>query len=65
MFPIILDTRTGKFGYSSSEQNLTREEIKSKCANPTVANARGYYCTMLIMYDGWEIRDDYPYEKLF
>ena len=37
MFPIILDTRTGKFGYSSSEQNLTREEIKSKCANPTVA----------------------------
>lgn len=27
-----------------------------------IENGNSQYCTALIMYDGWEIRDDYPYK---
>lgn len=39
--------------YVSSK--FTREELLQKCKNIP------YYCSSLIEYDGWEIKDDYPW----
>jgi prepilin-type N-terminal cleavage/methylation domain-containing protein len=41
-------------GYEGINVKETREQIKSQC------KAYGYYCTKLILTDGWEIRNDYP-----
>ena len=37
------------------QENITREELLEDC------KSFGGYCTYLIMYDGWEIKNDYPY----
>ena len=36
--------------------NLSRQDLLTDCKN------YNYYCTALIMYDGWEIKSDYPYK---
>ena len=44
-------------GYS-----FNRDTLKDYCAEHT--SGREYenlYCTALIMFDGWEIKDDYPW----
>ena len=56
-FTFRLDTRKGKFGYQSTD--LTRSQIRQKCID---TDERGYYCGYLIMMDGWEIKDDYPFK---
>ena len=48
-------------------QNKTREELLDLCLKGNSDNAdiysqgRRHACTRLIQYDGWEIKDDYPW----
>lgn len=43
-------------------KNATREEITDAGANASCnLNSSGNWCAALIMYDGWEIKDDYPW----
>ncbi len=35
---------------------ITREQLLDDCKK------EAYYCSSLIMYDGWEIKSDYPYK---
>ena len=43
--------------------NLDRETLKEYCGNnpPEEGVSANFYCTALIMFDGWEIKDDYPW----
>jgi hypothetical protein len=49
-FGFIID----KTGFYPSGTGDTREALKSVCT------AAGNNCSKLIMFDGWEIKDDYP-----
>lgn len=40
---------------------LSRKDIMSGNSASCNKKATGYYCAALIMYDGWEIKDDYPW----
>lgn len=50
-----------------SAQTKTREELLDSCLKGNFDNAdifsqgRRHYCTRLIEYDGWEMKDDYPW----
>ena len=49
--------RLKPFGYG-----VSRDGLLSDCAKNVSAEAwRNLYCTGLIMSDGWEIKDDYPW----
>jgi prepilin-type N-terminal cleavage/methylation domain-containing protein len=50
VFTFYTDGRT-----PTSFWNDTRESLKQKCKVEDV-----YYCSTLLMYDGWEVKDDYP-----
>ncbi len=47
--------------YATSERT-TREEMIKNCRGDTVGWSAGSMCTLLIMNDGWEIKDDYPWK---
>ncbi len=60
----------GKFYASLPEyQNSTREHLLSDCKygnleNPSVSSkGRRHACARLIQFDGWEIKDDYPWNQ--
>ncbi|MBR6163246.1 hypothetical protein IKQ26_05115 [bacterium] len=53
--PIGGENNSGKMIPSGA--NMSREEMLSDCAN----NGSGCDCTALIMNDGWQIKDDYPW----
>ncbi|MCD7878835.1 MAG: type II secretion system GspH family protein [Candidatus Gastranaerophilales bacterium] len=42
--------------YGTNVTSISREDRLKFCQNS------GYYCSGLIMYDGWEIKSDYPYK---
>lgn len=43
--------------YESTNTNLTRAQLKQECNK----SSTGLYCAALIMKDGWQIKDDYPW----
>ncbi len=44
------------FPYSCARTGCSRTQLLNECkSNPL-------YCSGLLMYDGWEIKDDYPYK---
>ena len=61
-----------KFKFRTSQirhQSMTREELLEECkygntdnADVSIANKR-HACARLIEYDGWEIKDDYPWRQ--
>lgn len=55
VFTFKISTATGKFMPDITTYN--RSELIDKCEH---YEQRGYFCTALIMNDGWEISDDYP-----
>ncbi len=70
------NTRTGKFMPSGWKKDLTREEIfqgytgengltfsckKSKTNNDDDYTDYRHACTSLLMIDGWEFKEDYPW----
>ncbi len=42
---------------SNEKIECTREQVKQECADDSDGH---FACTYLIMYDGWEIKGDYP-----
>ncbi len=54
----------------ADSQNKTRETLLEKCKygntdNPSISSkGRRHECTRLIQIDGWEIRDDYPWNQI-
>lgn len=69
LFTILTDGKHAKFvaGIVDS-QNLTRDELLERCKygdwdNPgeTSTDSKRHTCAQLIQYDGWEIKDDYPW----
>ena len=70
VFSIHKDYGLVPFGYKGSSDiesydTFDREHIKTSprygCKNNKGAYTNGGYCSALIMTDGWEIRDDYPW----
>ena len=47
-------------GYNKTREEITENTSSNKngCAP---SSSFGYYCAQLIMMDGWEIKDDYPW----
>lgn len=41
--------------------NIKRESLLNHSDSGCNKNAKGIYCGALIQYDGWEIKDDYPW----
>jgi hypothetical protein len=52
--------RTSFEPYSAGTWDGTREGLKNHAQYGCVAGS-GSYCAKLIQYDGWEIKDDYPW----
>lgn len=44
------------FPYSCARTGCTRAQLLAECKSSPM------FCSSLIMYDGWEIKDDYPYK---
>ena len=55
IFLFQLNPETGNL--IDNAENLSRDELVEKCKSTDLNN---YYCAVLIAYDGWEIKDDYP-----
>ena len=71
LFTILTDGKQAKFvaGVVDS-QNLARDELLERCKygdwdNPGEASisSKRHTCAQLIQYDGWEIKDDYPWRQ--
>lgn len=55
-----IDMKINKFypsGYGKTREELVSASDRNACN----IKKYGYYCGMLIMYDGWQISDDYPW----
>ena len=48
-------SKTGQFRFYGMDEDKTREQVKNRCQSKPMA------CGRLIMTDGWEISDDYPW----
>jgi hypothetical protein len=48
-------------GVTDLEEAGGREAVLARCKNENGEYYLYYYCTELIMIDGWEIKDDYPW----
>lgn len=46
-------------GYTLSRADLVSEEQNRTCSRG--ASSSGHYCAALIMVDGWQIKEDYPW----
>ena len=56
IFMFMVDSRTGKFDfYGYRDYDSTREKLYSSC------KANAITCGRLILMDGWEIKEDYPW----
>ena len=56
IFMFMVDSKTGKFDfYGYHGYDITREQVYSTC------KANAVTCGRLIIMDGWEIKDDYPW----
>ena len=54
----------GRFYPSVNESVSNRAELLDKCKHPfTNSYHRRHSCTQLIQYDGWQIKDDYPWRE--
>jgi len=57
------------YGLHCASINMTRDDIKNGKVTTTFSDCNkngteynsGLYCAALIMYDGWQIKDDYPW----
>ena len=50
-------------GYvSGTSETTTRDEMIKDCRGDNSGWGAGKMCTLLIMNDGWEIKDDYPWK---
>ena len=60
----LFSLRNGKFYTSLGGNYLNRASLLDKCKNPYTNSYRArHYCTQLIQYDGWQIKDDYPWRE--
>ncbi len=48
-------SKTGQFRFYGMDEDKTREQVKNRCQSKPMT------CDRLIMTDGWEISDDYPW----
>ena len=48
-------SKTGQFRFYGMDEDKTREQVKNRCQSKPMT------CGRLIMTDGWEISDDYPW----
>ena len=53
LFQIV--SKTGQFRFYGMDEDKTREQVKNRCQSKPMT------CGRLIMTDGWEISDDYPW----
>lgn len=63
VFIYIYYSTNGKFlpmGYQYDRSQLMNSGDAFSCLNQATTYA-GWYCGALIMYDGWQIKDDYPW----
>lgn len=64
-FAVALDTTDDMYRpvgrLNASGQSHSREEIISPALASCERSSYGYYCAALIMKDGWQITDDYPW----
>lgn len=56
LFSFFLSSSSGKFSFYRYTDQTNRASALNMCSN-----VRGDYCGMLIMLDGWQIKDDYPW----
>ena len=56
VFVFFLNSTTGKFSFYRYGDNEKRDTVHERCTT-----VRGDYCGLLIMMDGWQIKDDYPW----
>ena len=56
---ILYNSKFVPTGIHKTRARLVNEETYS--CNKSVANEAGAYCSALIMKDGWQIKDDYPW----
>lgn len=70
VFTVIMFRTEGRLLPYGWKEGLTREEIKNgyeweghniACNNVVPVGTNKHACTMLLMLDGWEIKDDYPW----
>ena len=60
----LFSLKNGKFYTSLGGNDLNRASLLDKCKNPYTNLYRArHYCTQLIQYDGWQIKDDYPWRE--
>lgn len=50
----------GLRGYGLNN-SATREKLLENCSKTASGSLAGYYCAGLIMFDGWEMKKDYPW----
>ena len=54
----------GKFFASHNQNASSRSYLLDKCKNPPTNSYQSrHWCTKLIQYDGWQIKDDYPWRE--
>jgi prepilin-type N-terminal cleavage/methylation domain-containing protein len=51
----------GLYGGAGQERKYLIETASYACSKTKLSRGAGVYCGALIMYDGWQIRDDYPW----
>ena len=60
----LFSLRNGKYYTSLGGNDFNRASLLDECKNPYTNSYRTrHYCTQLIQYDGWQIKDDYPWRE--
>ena len=61
MFAFHYSAQTGKLLYFGYNPTYTRDDVLNKYCSKSVTNNGNLACSGVIMLDGWEIKDDYPW----
>ncbi|MBP3924436.1 prepilin-type N-terminal cleavage/methylation domain-containing protein [bacterium] len=62
LFKITVDPNGKHFGPSYRSELYTRERLLNDCKHPQTNNDdKRHACSGLLQYDGWEFKDDYPW----
>ncbi len=61
MFAFHYFAKNGKLVYFAYNPKYTRDDLLNKYCSKSVTNNGNLACSGVIMLDGWEIKDDYPW----
>lgn len=61
MFAFHYLAKTGKLVYFAYNPKYTRDDLLNNYCSKSVTNNGNLVCSGVIMLDGWEIKDDYPW----